>query len=138
MKSGLSNAPSKLEVAIKPIISGLIIGALVITILFVFFALMMSFNILPLSSANIISSISISVGAFFAGFISAKKLTKNGLLIGLICGFIMFLLFTLIGMAAFKSAPNTASLIRLLLFIISGAIGGIIGVGSADKRKIQY
>ncbi len=136
MKSRLNGNSSPLNTTIKPTVFGLIIGIAVIAFLFVFFALLMSFDILPLSSANVVSSIAISTGAFFAGFTAAKKLAKNGLIIGAACGVLLFLLFTLIGMAAFKSAPGTSTLVRLLIFATSGAIGGIIGVGNADKRKI--
>jgi len=136
MKTGANNTKSTFEDAIKPVTSGLIIGGALTALAFVLFALIMSFGILPLSSANIVSSISIAIGAFFGGFTAAKKFGKNGLIIGLVCGFILFLLFTVIGTAAFKSAPGTSALIRFLIFVIAGAIGGIIGVGSADKRKI--
>lgn len=138
MKASSNNTPSILEASAKPIIFGLIVGGAIITLLFILFAIIISFSILPLSSATIVSSIAISIGAFFTGFTSAKKLTKNGLIIGIISSFILFLLFTIIGIAAFKTAPGTPTLIRLLIFITSGAIGGIIGVGNSDKRKIQY
>ena len=49
---------------------------------------------------------------------------------------IIGVLFTIIGIAAFGSAPGASTLIRLLIFVTSGAIGGIIGVGNTDKRKI--
>jgi len=96
----------------------------------------MSFNLLPTASATVVSSISVAIGSFLSGFFAAKRLTKNGLIIGAICGFLLFILFTLIGVAAFGSAPGASTLIRLLIFVTSGAIGGIIGVGNADKRKI--
>lgn len=136
MKGKFSDSSSHTINFIKPIAFGLILGTLIIVVLFIFFALLMSFNILPTSSATVVSSIAIALGSFFGGFISSKKLGKNGLVIGAICGAIIFLLFTLVGMAAFTSAPGASTLIRLLIFITSGAIGGIIGVGNTDKRKI--
>ena len=131
-----SDSPSTFEVSLKPIVRGIIVGIVVIAILFVLFALVMSFNILPISAATVVSSIAIAAGSFLSGFFSAKKLTKNGLIIGTICGFLLFILFTIIGIAAFGSAPGASTLIRLLIFVTSGAIGGIIGVGNTDKRKI--
>jgi putative membrane protein (TIGR04086 family) len=124
------------ESFIKPILSGLIVGLIIIALLFVVFAFGMSFFILPTSSAAITASISVAVGAFFGGFVAAKKLTQKGLIAGAICGFAIFLIFTVIGMAAFKTAPSTNTVIRLLIFVLAGSIGGIIGVGNADKRKI--
>lgn len=136
MKGKFSDSPSAFEASLKPIVRGIIVGIVVIAILFVLFALVMSFNILPISAATVVSSIAIAAGSFLSGFFSAKKLTKNGLIIGTICGFLLFILFTIIGIAAFGSAPGASTLIRLLIFVTSGAIGGIIGVGNTDKRKI--
>lgn len=136
MKGKFGGSPTTFNSSAKPLLSGLIIGIMVTILLFVLFALAMSFYILPINSASIVSSISLAVGAFCGGFFSAKKLTKNGIIIGSLCGVIMFLLFSLIGIIAFGTAPGTSTLIRLLIFITSGAIGGIIGVGNADKRKI--
>ena len=136
MKGKFSDSPSAFEASLKPIVRGIIVGIVVIAILFVLFALVMSFNILPISAATVVSSIAIAAGSFLSGFFSAKKLTKNGLIIGTICGFLLFILFTIIGIAAFGSAPGASTLIRLLIFVTSGAIGGIIGVGNTNKRKI--
>ncbi|MBO5105569.1 MAG: TIGR04086 family membrane protein [Clostridia bacterium] len=136
MKGKFGNNPTSIETSVKPLIRGLIIGLVITSMLFILFALAMSFYILPTNSATIVASLSIAVGAFFGGYFAAKKLAKNGLIIGALCGFAMFLLFTLIGIAAFGTAPSTSTLIRLLIFMTSGAIGGIIGVGNADKRKI--
>lgn len=136
MKNKLNNTPTPFGVLIKPLIKGLIIGLIVTVLLFIVFALGMSFYILPTTSANIVASLSVTTGSFCSGFFTAKKLAKNGLITGALCGVAMFLLSTLIGIAAFGKAPGTATLIRLLLFVTSGAIGGIIGVGNTDKRKI--
>ena len=136
MKGKSNNTSAPLEAFAKPLISGLIIGLIVTLLLFVLFALGMSVYILPTNSANIVASLSIAAGSFCGGFFAAKRLGKNGLITGALCGLAMFLLFTLIGIAAFGNAPDTSTLIRLLIFITSGATGGIIGVGNADKRKI--
>lgn len=136
MKDKFGNIPTPIEATIKPLISSIIIGLVITALLFILFALAMSFYILPINSASVVASLSIAVGTFFGGFFAAKKLKKNGLIIGALCGLLMFILFTLIGIAAFGSAPSASTLIRLLIFVTSGAIGGIIGVGNADKRKI--
>lgn len=136
MKNKSSVSPSSYEVWLKPILTGTVVGITVTLCLFVLLALIMSFSILPTGSASIVSSIAIAAGSFFGGLSAAKKLGKNGLIAGAICGFLLFILLTLIGIAAFKSAPGSSTLIRLLIFVTSGAIGGIIGVGNSDKRKI--
>ena len=136
MKNKSSITPSPFEVWLKPILTGAILGITVTLCLFVLLALIMSFSILPTNSASVVASIAIAAGSFFGGISAAKKLGKNGLVIGAICGFLLFIILTLIGVAAFKSAPGTSTVIRLLIFVVSGAIGGIIGVSGNDKRKI--
>lgn len=136
MRDIRKDTDSNISLLMKPVLKGGILGLAIILILFVFLALILASGILPLSATPAIACVAISIGAFFAGLSTAKATGKNGLLTGALCGFILFLLFTIIGMAAFASAPGTSTVIRLVIFVTAAAIGGIIGVGSADKRKI--
>lgn len=136
MKDKGINTNSNFNILVGPILRGSIIGISVILIIFILIALVLSFGILPLSATPAAACLAIAVGAFFAGLSATKKTGKNGLITGAICGISLFILFTLIGMAAFGSTPGISTLIRLIIFVTAGAIGGIIGVGSADKRKI--
>lgn len=136
MKKQMPTSAIGPENIVKPMLLGAVFGLVAIILVLMLLALIMSFGILPLSAAPAISSVSVAIGAFFAGFIAAKKFKKNGLLIGALCGAVLFALFTLIGLAAFNSAPSASTLIRLIVFITASAVGGIIGVGGSDKRKI--
>lgn len=136
MKDKIGETGSPIQMLVKPVVAGALIGLSVMLILFVLIALLMSFGLLPLSSAAAAAGLSAAAGAFFAGWKAAKKLGKNGLIVGAICGLVLFLVFSLISMAAFRSTPSTSTLIRLVIFLCGAAIGGIIGVGSSNKRKI--
>lgn len=136
MKDKPRVANSNFNMWFNPLLRGSIIGLSVILILFVLLALVLSFGIIPLSAAPAAAFIAIAMGAFLAGLSAAKKMEKNGLITGALCGLMLFILFTLIGMAAFGSTPGISTVIRLVIFLTAGAIGGIVGVGSADKRKI--
>lgn len=120
----------------RPILRGSLVGLAAILLLFVLLALLLSFGLLPLGAAPAAASVAMAIGGFLAGLIAAKQLGQNGLLIGAACGAILFLLFTLIGLAAFGQTPGVSTLIRLVIFVVAAAIGGIIGVGSANQRKI--
>lgn len=121
---------------LSPVLRGSLLGLAAILLLFVLSSLLLSFGILPLGVAPAAASISMAIGSFLSGWFAAKKLEKNGLLVGLICGAALFLLFTIIGLAAFGETPQISTLIRLVIFVISAAIGGILGVGNSNKRKI--
>ncbi len=120
----------------RPVLTGSLLGLAAILLLFVLSALLLSFGILPLGTAPAVASVSMAIGSFLSGWFAAKKLGKNGLIIGLICGVGLFLLFTIIGLAAFGQTPQISTLIRLIIFVVSAAIGGILGVGNSNKRKI--
>lgn len=117
-------------------ILGALVGLALIILILSLMALIMSFGILPIKVSPLLSSISVAIGAFLGGIFAAKKMQKNGLLIGSATGGILFIIFSLISLLAFKSAPGGATLIRGIIFIISASVGGIIGVGSDEKRKI--
>lgn len=133
---GKYKEPTKIKIWYKPILMGSVLGLAIILFMFIALSLLLSFGLIPLSSAPTVASLSISVGAFFGGRSSAKKLGQNGLIVGALSSFALFLVFTLIGMAAFTSAPGINTLVRMIIFLVAGAIGGIVGVGNANKRKI--
>lgn len=120
----------------KPIIISVAVSVVISLILMIIGAIAIT-NIN--SSDDTILAVSIttmSIGVFFGGFIGAKIYKKKGYLIGGLNGFFFFLLITLISLIL-SSAPITIiSLFKLILFIISSLIGGIVGVNTFRKRKI--
>lgn len=72
-------------------------------------------------------------GAFAGGFFAARLSRNAGLITGSICGAVMFLLILAVNLIL-GNIPGTISLLRALLMLTSGAIGGVLGVGG-KKRK---
>ena len=70
-------------------------------------------------------------GAFFGGFVCAKINRRTGMILGSVCGVLLFFVFFISGALSGGTAGMT-SLLRLLLCILSGAFGGVMGV-----RKIR-
>lgn len=68
------------------------------------------------------------MGSFFGGFCSAKFSSKNGLLCGIISSVIFFSIIFIFGNISKFWDFNIMSLIKLVLMLSSGALGGIIGV----------
>ena len=68
------------------------------------------------------------IGSFFGGFCSAKFLNKNGLICGLISGFIYFIILLIFGSIAKSWDFNLMSIIKFILIISAGIFGGIVGV----------
>lgn len=121
---------------LMPEVKGLIIGSAAILIATVLAALLFSAAGLPLSLAAAAGTVSLALGGFLGGFAAAAQLKKSGLLCGLLCGFLLFLCVTAVSLLAFRTAPGSATLTRLIVLVIAGGLGGIFGVAKATKRRV--
>ncbi len=74
------------------------------------------------------------IGTFGGGFISARISGSAGMLIGTVNGVLMFVLLLGAG-AVIGEMPEAVSLLRLVLMVLSGAIGGVVGVNGKRKRR---
>lgn len=119
---------------LQPALFGGLLGIAIIILTLCVAAVILSFGIIPIKIVSILSSAAIALGGFSGGLASAKKTGKNGLWVGGLTGIIIFVIFSAISLIIFKSAPEKTTLIRGLIFITSGAVGGIVGVGSDDKK----
>ena len=75
------------------------------------------------------------VGAFFGGYFSARIKKNAGLAMGAVCALAIFVVLLLIGSAFVGDIFSTLSLLRLSAMLISGAIGGVLGVNKRIRRK---
>ena len=72
-------------------------------------------------------------GSFVGGYVSARLNKSMGLLTGAVCGAAIFLIFLGIG-SALGGNISLITLLRLGLDILSGAVGGVIGVNKKRRR----
>ena len=118
----------------KPLILGFIISIITtftFLVLFAFAAINLDFSNDILLALSLTS---MNLGVFFGGFSSGKLSKEKGLVIGGINGLIFFMIVTLISLIFNEKAMTIVSLIKLITFIISSMIGGIIGVNFKRKR----
>ena len=101
--------------------------------LFVFSALLAKVDAPPVLVA-VMSTISLCAGAYAGGFTSAKKRRKNGMLVGIITGAVMFATIFLVSIICAKTAINLTAASKLILTLIFGAVGGIVGVNSRHRK----
>ena len=74
-------------------------------------------------------------GALLSGYLCVRISRKNGLLFGFLAALLLFLLMLLVSVAAIQEPLTQQSLLRGLLMVIAGAIGGVIGVNKKSKRR---
>ena len=83
-----------------------------------------------------LSALCVGVGSLLSGFLSSKKIKSNGILNGLICGGILFLLITFVALFFSGGGFSLISLIHSAIILVSGMIGGIAGVLKSYDRSL--
>lgn len=110
-------------------IKGTIIGLIITMILILIFSIIMTYTklseeLIPLFS-SVIMILSISIGAI----IISRKIEKRGWLCGGLVGVFYFIIFFLLSTIFFKDFNlGTYYLIKGLVAVVTGSIGGMIGI----------
>ena len=125
------------KLAVKAILFGVVFG-LLITIIFMCLlsVVIISSGLLPIDVINYITIAILSIGAFFGGYISTKITKSAGLVIGAITGFAIFLLITVFGLIKSNDTITINTLIRFIATLITGCLGGILGLRKKEKIHI--
>jgi len=76
-----------------------------------------------------------ALGALASAFIAAKKIGENGLVYGSICGLLLFCCFLAAAMAVAGLPIGLGALIKCVICILCGCIGGVLGVNTGKKVK---
>ena len=127
--SSVNNIDNKNQNNILRIIKGVLISIIISVIGLLIFAIVLtksniSESIIPVTII-IISNLSILIGSIICN----KKIEKNGIGYGMLVGLVYLIIIYLISSITIKSFSfNLKSVIMILCSIISGTIGGIIGV----------
>lgn len=115
------------------VLSSLLISIILMCCVSVF---ILTNGLLPTQMTNIITLSSLGAGTFVGSIISSRITKSAGLITGLITGFAVFLIITIIGLCKSSDTITYLTFIRLAITVILGGIGGIIGVNKKDKIKI--
>ena len=126
------------KLVVKAVLFGILCAMLIsVAILCVFSAVVLSSGLLPGELTNIITIASLAVGTFAGGFIAARITKSAVLIVGLVTGFTVFMIITVIGLIKSSESMTYLTIVRFLSTLITGAIGGIIGVNKRDKLSIK-
>lgn len=125
------------KLAVKAIIFGIVCGLLVTVIfLCIFSVIIITSGLLPADITNYIIIAILSIGALFGGYIATKITKSAGLVIGAITGFSIFLLITVFGLIKSSDTITVLTLIKLISTLISGSLGGVLGLRKKEKIHI--
>ena len=123
---------------IKSLIAGFVSSGLFLTLMMCITAIILVITgNLPHSIIKWIMMVLCCVSVFFGGYIAAKVSKEKGFIVGAVTGFIMFVSVLSAGLLNSDGVFSYMTLIKLLVFIISGALGGIKGVNKTEKIHIK-
>ncbi len=118
----------------ETVLIGAFLGLVVAFVLLLVMALILTIRDFSSLVAVPMATVALGIGAFAAGFFTAYKYRQKGLLVGLCAGGIFFLFYICISLALGGSFSNIA-LIRLVVFALASALGGIFGVNKTIRQK---
>lgn len=131
-----SRAENPMMDALKAIVLGACFGAVFCMIGLIACALVfMGAKSIPYQMIQQIVLVICGLGALLSGYLCVRISRKNGLLFGFLAALLLFLLMLLVSVAAIQEPLTQQSLLRGLLMVIAGAIGGVIGVNKKSKRR---
>ena len=126
------------KLLIKAVLFGTVCGLLVTVILVcILSAIVMTSGLLPTELTNYITLALLALGAFSGGFITRRITKSAGLVAGLITGFSIFILITITGLTKSDDPVSLLTLIRLVTLLVSGGVGGIVGLKRKERIHIK-
>ncbi|MEG1971616.1 MAG: TIGR04086 family membrane protein [Oscillospiraceae bacterium] len=138
MKAAKANVSKKnsSDLTYKKVIRASAIGMIIVLSFTLLTALLFVKFDIPFEALNPIGSFIFVVSSLTAGYIIGNDMKQNGIIYGSICGGIIFI-FSLLISAIVNFSISRIFLIKLIICLISGAIGGMLGVNKKQKGKIK-
>lgn len=115
---------------------GVVLSLMISFLMMLISALIITLGDFSESVAFPLSSLSLGIGSFFGSRYTAKKLQEKGYLCGIINGGILFIVNLIISIIANGFSFSALSVIRLVIILLSGIIGGITGINSGSSGRL--
>ena len=121
--------------AVKAVVIGAAAGVSISMLLILVGALIaVKTGAVPYNAVPYITGAAQGIGALAGGYICGRAFRRMGMALGAACGSLAGAALFVIGLISGGIAAWTA-LIRLLISVLCGAIGGIAGVNKRSRRK---
>ena len=121
------------SIVLRPLLFGLGASVLLCVLLLSGAAVLLTVGLLPASVATPLALGILTVCAIVGGLVTARLSKAHGLVYGAGCGLLLFLLTALVAIVILQDFEGDLLLVKSLLTVIGGAVGGVLGVNA--KRK---
>ena len=120
--------------AAKAILVGIIVGSIVCVILLMVCSLLfVRVKNIPEAVIGPLTIGIAAIGAFLSGYVAVRIVKIKGLIYGMLSGFLLFVILFVAGLVIARESLTMMTLIKCILSVLMGGIGGIIGVNKRAK-----
>ena len=120
--------PSFFRCWLRPVLVGVAVGLIGCIGLLMLMALVVQSVDVPRAAILPLAIAAAALGAFAAGLTAAAVARQKGLLLGAVCGLVLFLLILLAGVAQYAGVSGGNAAIKFAVLLLCGSIGGVLGV----------
>lgn len=121
---------------LKSSLFSVLIGEVATMVLLLLFSVLMCNVDIPDVGGTVFIIAATSIGGFFAGYVNGRILKHKGIIAGAICGTMLMIILIILKLAFFMPLPDGVTVLKLALVLVSGIIGGIMGVNK-KKQKLH-
>ena len=109
-------------------------GLLIILLIVLAFSYLMTKIDVSDDVVSVITAAALCFGAYGGGYVSAKHHRRNGLVMGIACGCVIFLVLLVLSIFFAKSTQGLSGGAKLFMVLMCGSVGGIVGVNSKYNK----
>ncbi len=113
---------------VRAVAVGAATGTVVCLLLLLIMAAIVSAQDIPQAATVPMAVVAAAIGTFSGGFICARIAREKGLLLGLLCGALLYLMILLAGTIWFRDSHSAYVFVKLAILVGCGGIGGVVGV----------
>lgn len=121
---------------LRPLLTGMITGALVIAAIIMLCALFFVIRDMPQTAAMPIALVAAGIGSVIGGVAAARSMREQGMIIGGLTGLALFAITFIVSLFIDGGTFSIFTPMRFIIMTLAGALGGILGVNSSAKRKM--
>ncbi len=121
-------SPSFFRCWLRPVLVGVAVGVIACVGALMLMALIVQSMDVPRAAILPLAIAAAAIGAFLASLTAAAVAKQKGLLLGAVCGLILWLLILLAGVARYTGVSGEGAALKLAVLLLCGSVGGVLGV----------
>ena len=133
MKPRKEDSSAIIKRVLRPVVIGTVIGAGGCLLILLLMAAVMASSDIPKAAVTPMAVAAAAIGAFISGIVAARISREKVLMLGAVCGLLLYLLVMLAGFAVLREIRGAYAVVKLAVMIGCAALGGVLGVNMGKR-----